>query len=756
MPAVRCRELVTATALVLLASACSDDTSTPSGPGDEPAITGQVTRSSQFFLSGTVLDDLESRAAPETDPVVLPDDTRPRYVAGELLVTFAEAAPGGSLVAGPPRTVAALVERELDLVERARRLPLQERFDVVRTLGTFNTVTIRAPDDELESLAATIRRDPSVARVTRNAIHYADRAPVSTSMGSSVGNGEPFGRLQAWDHELMNLPQAWKMTRGDPSVIVAVVDDGTRFDHPDLGPNLTDDGYDFVPNEPFDRVDCETGAELFRAGDGDGPDDDPTVTAEFRFAPGCLEAQTFGGHGLHVAGTVAAVAGNDEGIAGVAPEVRVRPVRVLDVSGSAPEDQTAMGIAYAAGLPVTDPDGNIVQADSRAHVINLSFSSSGAPNELQHEAIRMARDQGSLVIASAGNARSAIPTFPGSFEEVVAVSSVGPAGLFAGCYSNFGNQIEVAAPGGDSCRGPLSVRGVTSTRWNFDTNMPAYGPSEGTSMAAPHVSGLAALLFSQDPTRSADDVRALITEHGVDLSAPGRDARYGHGMIDALASLTGGQGLPGQIWVRAVDAETHATVRTVLADANGRYSIQSLPDGQYYLYAGSDEFDDGLIGRPPRPWGAFGRGGEPDVVTVDGSPRVADITIGHPTVTENFGLETADELPPGGYVSAILLSSQHTNYFRTVIHNPGTYVFETSGLLGACGFPESADTEMVLFGSGGVQRLAESDDVDPAEFDFCSRIEITLQPGQYWTTVFPSNRDGSAVGAYRLSLRRIS
>jgi len=213
------------------------------------------------------------------------------------------------------------------------------------------------------------------------------------------------------------------------------------------------------------------------------------------------------GHGTHVAGIIAAAAGNGEGIAGVAPDARVLPIRVLGANGSGYLSDVANGIVYAA--------------EHGADVINLSIGATSSIDAMTN-AIAYARSQGVVVVAAAGNLRgNGNPvSYPAADPGVLAVAATDAADRVAP-YSSAGDYVDVAAPGS----------AVLST---FPGG---YRMMSGTSMASPHVAGLAALVRAADRTLTPDQVEQVIESSTVDLGAPGRDNDYGLGRVDATAAL---------------------------------------------------------------------------------------------------------------------------------------------------------------------------------------------------------------------------
>lgn len=214
------------------------------------------------------------------------------------------------------------------------------------------------------------------------------------------------------------------------------------------------------------------------------------------------------GHGTHVAGISAAGSGDDVGIAGVAPDATLMPVKVLDASGSGWSSDVAAGIVWAT--------------ENGADVINMSLSSSSLSTSVR-VAVDAAIDKGVVVVAAAGNAGpSSAPQYPAAYTPVIAVAATTSADTVAGFSSN-GSYVDVAAPG----QSVLSV-------WKG-----GYAELSGTSMAAPHVAGLAALLEAKYGALTQSQVEGALTCSADDLGTPGKDNQSGHGLIDATGAAGG-------------------------------------------------------------------------------------------------------------------------------------------------------------------------------------------------------------------------
>ena len=220
------------------------------------------------------------------------------------------------------------------------------------------------------------------------------------------------------------------------------------------------------------------------------------------------------GHGTHVAGIAAAQTNNGVGIAGMAGGSRLMTVKVLDQYGLGWYFDIARGIVYAV--------------DNGARVINLSLGGT-APSETLQAAADYAREKGALLVAATGNSGGRV-LYPAACERVIAVAATDRTDQHP-TFSNYGPQVDVAAPGVD----------IYSTWYRRD----GYFSQSGTSMATPHVSGLAALIWSERPTWSPEQIDDTLMRTALDVQAPGWDPYSGWGRIDAhLAMLSLSQPLP--------------------------------------------------------------------------------------------------------------------------------------------------------------------------------------------------------------------
>jgi subtilisin family serine protease len=592
-----------------------------------------------------------------------------------------------------------------------------------------------ADTTELDAVAAALRRDSAVASVTRPRLfwlerptYYRVRSSGAAAVGARTTPNDPFYPFQSWHYGIIDLPRAWSITQGSASVLVAVVDDGIRFDHPAISANLTSDGYDFVNG--VDSLPLCAGGFVRNADDGTGYDPNPTIPASFSLdsTGTCFVPDTLGNHGLHVAGTIGAVGNDGLGVTGVNWTVRIRPVRALGVGGFGQDYDIAQAILYAAGLPADNGAGGTVQPSTAARIINLSL---GGPDDdtTMHNAIKSAANAGVLIVAAAGNGGSSTPHFPAAYPEVFAVAAVGPDRVPVS-YSSFGPYVGIRAPGGNFALGD-ATDGVASTTWDFVTNTPEYAFAEGTSMATPHVSGVAALVLAQEPGLTASALRTRLTQYSV-----GPSTAYGAGLVNAYNSLTQTFGPPTSVYALLYSATTGALAQTVLTQTGGAFTFDAVPDGKYLIYGGTDEGGDQQVGIPGRWWGALGGSAFPSAVTVlTPGPYTATFSISFPAqVQPNHTFATANVLAIGGYTRATYLDTLQLDLYRVTVPVGGVYTFETSGWVGACGFALEEATAIGLF-SANQQLLTSTVYIDENNFNFCSRLSTTLGPGAYYVGV---------------------
>jgi len=366
------------------------------------------------------------------------------------------------------------------------------------------------PNIELESMVAKLSADPSIESVQVNYRMFPTLTPNDTNYGVQWHYSDATAG--------MNAPAAWDLATG-VGVNVAVIDTGIT-DHSDLNANIVG-GYDFV-----------TGGGGIDPRDGNGRDSNPADEGDWAAAGVCRpQASNSSWHGTHVAGTIAAVTNNNKGVAGVAYGSKVVPIRALARCGGTTAD-IADSIVWASGGAVSGIPTN----PNPAKVINLSLGGGQSCQSASQSAINTARANGSVVVVAAGNSSSNVSGFtPASCDGVIAVAATNREANRAS-YSNFGNLIDIAAPGGES-----GSDGVASTV-NAGTTTPtseSYAYYAGTSMAAPHVAGVAAMMFEVNPSLTPTEVENILKSSAKPFpnGSNCNTSNCGDGMLDAAAAI---------------------------------------------------------------------------------------------------------------------------------------------------------------------------------------------------------------------------
>ncbi len=296
-----------------------------------------------------------------------------------------------------------------------------------------------------------------------------------------------------WHYDQITAPQAWALvpgpTPGSSSVIVSIVDTGMVLAHPDFAGRLIA-GYDMI-------------SDAARALDGNGIDANPDDPGD---NVGSGLPSSF--HGTHVGGTVGAASNNSIGVTGMDWACKLMPIRVLGRGGSGTLEDIAQGIRWAAGL--SNASGTLPA--QRCDVMNMSLGGPGSASVLE-AACQAATTAGVLLVVAAGNDNSATPNFPGSYDVCVCVGAI-RFDFARAPYSNFATTVDVNAPGGDTSvdqnqdgepDGVLSCLAADGNPIQV-----GFGFLQGTSMACPHVAGVAALVKAAKPSATATELRALI------------------------------------------------------------------------------------------------------------------------------------------------------------------------------------------------------------------------------------------------------
>lgn len=494
----------------------------------------------------------------------------------------------------------------------------------------------------------------------------------STTSTAPLSSNDTYLGLM-WHLGQANVQQAWDLTQGSSSTIVAVIDTGIRASHPDF------DSARFVPG--FDMISSAT-----TAGDGDGRDSNPNDVGDGT----ALQPSSF--HGTHVAGTIGARTNNAVGVAGIDWNCKLMILRALGIGGSGSLDDIANSILFAARL--TNGSGQLPA--QRADIVNMSLGGPGSSTVLTN-ACNAAHTAGCLLVAAAGNDNTATAGSPASIPVVL---SVGATDLLRGRapYSNFSTTIDIWAPGGNTAvdrNGDTYPDGVLSTMAT-DQGGFVYSFLQGTSMACPHVAGIAALVKAANPAFTNEQIRnALVstTQAGVSLPNSGR-------VVDAQAAVqlaNGGAGSQPQLAasLTALDFGTTGTTLFVTLENRG---------GSTLNYTGAVE-------TPNAPWLS--------VASAPVNPS-AGINVDRVSFTVDRG-----QLQPGSNRTNVRLQYSQLG--------TGTSFSVQVEVLAQTAAPQTpTDTVFVIA-------------VDPTTFDTIAQAEATVAFGHAWSMT------GVASGGYLIA-----
>ena len=352
---------------------------------------------------------------------------------------------------------------------------------------------------------------------------------------------DPLYPLQ-WNLPLVSLPEAWKVVQGSRTVRIAVIDSGIDAEHPDLA----------------GRVDAKTAYSF--------------VSNESPLTDGS-------GHGTHVAGIIGALTNNGQGVAGVMWDVQLVPIKVFSDSGGGAQVATvAKAILYAAGL--SDEPKN----PEPCQIINLSLGAVSPESTLEKAIERVRQETDVLLIASSGNDGTRSLRYPAAYEGVIAVGSVvyDDNEIIRVARSNYGPGLDLVAPGGNTQRPILSTVGALQN---------SYGYMHGTSMAAPHVSGVAGLMLAAGIPPS--EIPGILFRSAIDLGRAGWDEEFGYGLLNANWAVRGidrvqvmvGERIGNQIREKA---QTEVLIGEPLTGLK-------VPVGEYQVFALIDLGEPGIL-----------------------------------------------------------------------------------------------------------------------------------------------------------------
>ena len=465
----------------------------------------------------------EPAASPQpTDQFIVKFKPAASGSSAERGKTYAKAARETSVNVKEVKTTAS----DGKVVKASHKLSAQESKNVLESIAT---------DDKVSSVEPDILMQPTS---TPNDTYYSRQWALSDP---NVG---------------IRVPAVWDKTTG-AGQIVAVIDTGITA-HSDLNANVIA-GYDMIADPTASR-------------DGDGRDPDPSDPGDYRTAGACGAASTSNSswHGTHVAGIIASVANNGEGITGVAPGVKIEPVRALGDCGGYLSD-VSDGITWASGGAVSGVPANA----NPARTINLSVGGTAACSATLQAAIDGAVSRGSSVFVAAGNENQpAANNAPANCNNVITIGATNQSGSKAS-YSNYGTTVDLMAPGGDTGAGILSTLNTGTATPVGET----YGYMMGTSMATPMAASVAALMKAADSSLTPAQIKAKLKATARPL--PGTCVGgCGAGLIDASAAVV----FPAQATPQTPLAAKAASLNGILGAATTGEVYALKDNGAYQCF----------------------------------------------------------------------------------------------------------------------------------------------------------------------------
>jgi subtilisin family serine protease len=437
------------------------------------------------------------------------------------------------------------------LARRIKRLesstsasPRRQQSDIIiPDLSHIYVVEFDSAADRDIALAG-YRTDDHVAWAQIDAENELDEISVPPDdpfFDSSGSWGQPY--LDLWGLHRVRAPEAWPISQG-AGVIVAVVDTGLDYEHPDIADNVWINpgedlnGNGIVDESDFNGLDDDANGFIDDLRGFNFADSvDANMDGDFLDSGDVSDSDPFDGlgHGSHVSGTIAAVADNGLGIAGVAPLATIMPVKGFTDEGVGVDSRLWRSVLYGA--------------ENGASIINTSWSCRGTCpyNPLAETVVAIVHAMDVVIVTSAGNSRDDVANkSPENLRDVITVSSTGEADLPSETFTNFGYLVDLSAPGGGPPEPgvPIGRSNILSLLSSGEPPAPLttvgeeYRRRAGTSMSTPHVAGVVALLRSFEPDLDYEAIRSILRRTPKDLGPPGHDRDYGAGRLDAFAALT--------------------------------------------------------------------------------------------------------------------------------------------------------------------------------------------------------------------------
>ncbi|MFH1425884.1 MAG: S8 family serine peptidase [Candidatus Kerfeldbacteria bacterium] len=429
---------------------------------------------------------------------------------------------------------------------------------------------VRVPENKTaEEVLEQLEDNPEVEEAALNYKRHATVTPNDTYYANQWHHSDADAGISSED--------AWADQTGTYSVVIAIIDSGIDTDHPDIEDNLWLNGDEIADN----GIDDDSNGYIDDVNGYDFVDDDKNPNPQ----PDGVDNDSQNGadngvtHGTHVGGLVGAVGNNGKGVAGVAWKTKLMAVRVLDDEGGGLDSGIIEGIEYAV--------------DNGADIINMSLGGAGE-SALLEAAITYAKDNGVLVVAAAGNDGiniNSTPFYPACYDSVIGVAAH-KSSMEAAAFSNYGsNCVDLSAPGYQ-----IFSTVYINAAYGFTAS---YDYESGTSMSTPIVSGIAALLLSEESSLTRSQLREVITKNTVDI---GLGSNFGSGRADANIALDGIGSLENPTTPATVTAYNSSSKSRTFndgersADTRPYFTWSAANDGDgiagYYVYFGTNAHAD--------------------------------------------------------------------------------------------------------------------------------------------------------------------
>jgi len=482
-----------------------------------------------------------------------------------------------------------LSARELQAKTRAK-FPQRKKPKEIKQVDLFPVYIVNTDEDVL-AICAKLNEDPDIEYAEPNYIMELCMVPNDPYYSSSGSWTQSYDDLWSLKADKLNCEAAWDISQGQGAV-VAVIDTGVDYEHEDLVDNIwINEGE--IPNNGIDD-------------DENGSIDD---VRGYDFAYSDADPMDGHGHGTHCAGTIAAIGNNNIGVIGVAPMAKIMALKGLNDAGSGAITSLSSCVIYAA--------------DNRADVLSNSWGAAGT-SQTMTDAFHYAHNAGCVCIAAAGNDNADVSSYvPASIDTVIAVaaSTQNDEKCF---FSNYGSLIDVAAPGGgyenelgdEQELNHFNILSTMPDNCTIANNYPSLKVSDGycrlagTSMACPHVAGVAALVIASNPQVGNEGARSVLQLFSDDIGDPGKDDYFGYGRVNAYLAC-------GAADIFAVSITSPANLSYVrgYVDVYGSAYMEENFDRYELYYAPKDDpenvtliissttpVQDDLLTLPGSPW----------------------------------------------------------------------------------------------------------------------------------------------------------